>query len=250
MLAGYGHLLRAAERLQWDEATLDLAPDAEAWRRLARYNRTPLQRLLAGFWVAENAVAEHLEVFEEQADDPELRACFAAQADDERRHARFFGRVAREVMGIDPETEAPALAGSGVIELFERRLPAMARALSSGERELSEAVTLYHLVLEGVVFHVGQATALTLLDRAGTLPATREGVARVQGDERWHVGLGVRCLQDTGVDHQALERTLADAAGAARAWETDAVDPGQIARVVEQHRRRLGQARARVPAAA
>jgi ribonucleoside-diphosphate reductase beta chain len=250
MLAGYGHLLRAAERLQWDEAALDLAPDAEAWRRLARYNRTPLQRLLAGFWVAEHAVAEHLEAFEENADDPELAACFAAQADDERRHARFFGRVAREVMGMDPETEAAAHAGQGVMELFERRLPAMARALSSGERPLSEAVTLYHLVLEGVVFHVGQATALTLLDRAGTLAGTREGVARVQADERWHVGLGVRCLQDTGVDERMLDRTLSEAAIAARAWETDAVDPGQIAHVVEQHRRRLGQARERVPAAA
>jgi ribonucleoside-diphosphate reductase beta chain len=250
MLAGYGHLLRAAERLQWDEAAFDLAPDAEAWRRLARYNRTPLRRLLAGFWVAENAVADHLEAFEEHADDPELRACFAAQADDERRHARFFGRVAREVMEIDPQTEAPALAGRGVLELFEQRLPAMARALSSGERQLSEAVALYHLVLEGVVFHVGQATALALLDRAGTLNATREGVARVQADERWHVGLGVRCLQETGVDGRLLDRTLAEAGSAARAWETDAVDPGQIARVVEQHRRRLGQARAGVPATA
>lgn len=250
MLAGYGHLLRAAERLQWDEAALDLAPDAEAWRRLARYNRTPLRRLLAGFWVAEHAVAEHLEAFEEHAADPGLAACFAAQAEDERRHARFFGRVAREVMGIDPETEAAAQAGDGVRELFEQRLPAMAEALSSGERELSEAVTLYHLVLEGVVFHVGQATALALLDRAGTLAATREGVARVQADERWHVGLGVRCLQDTGVDPSALERTLAEAAGAAKAWQTDAVDPRLVAQVVEQHRRRLGEARARVPVAA
>jgi ribonucleoside-diphosphate reductase beta chain len=250
MLAGYGHLLRAAERLRWDEAALDLAPDAEAWRRLARYNRTPLQRLLAGFWVAEHAVADHLQVFEEHAGDPALRACFAAQADDERRHARFFGRVAREVMGIDPEADAPALAARGVVELFDRRLPAMARQLSSGERELSEAVALYHLVLEGVVFNVGQATALALLDRAGTLDATREGLARVQGDERWHVGLGVRCLQDTGVDPRVLDRTLTEAGVAARAWETDAVDPGQVARVVEQHRRRLGQARTGAPAVA
>lgn len=250
MLAGYGHLLRAAERLQWDEAALDLAPDAEAWRRLARYNRTPLQRLLAGFWVAEHAVADHLEAFEERAEDPELRACFAAQAEDERRHARFFGRVAREVMGMDPETEAPAHAGYGVLELFERRLPAMAQALSAGERDLSEAVTLYHLVLEGVVFHVGQATALALLDRAGTLTGTRDGVARVQADERWHVGLGVRCLQDTGVEPSALDRTLTEAGAAARAWQTDAVDPAQVAHVVEQHRRRLAQARERVPAAA
>jgi len=33
MLAGYDHLLRAAERSRWDESELDLSADARAWRR-------------------------------------------------------------------------------------------------------------------------------------------------------------------------------------------------------------------------
>lgn len=250
MLAGYDHLLRAAERSRWDESGLDLSADARAWPLLARYNREPLRRLLAGFCVAEHAVAAHLEPFEQHADDPALAACFAAQADDERRHARFFARVAREVIGIDPGAEARELAGDGLVELFEHRLPAMSRELAEGGQALGEAVTLYHLLLEGVVFHVGQAAALDILDAAGTLPALREGVARVQADERWHVGLGVRCLQDTGLDPARMDLALLDAKAAARAWGTDAITSQRITQVIEQHRRRLGQARPPAPAAA
>jgi len=251
MLAGYGHLLRAADRLRWDEAELDLAGDAEAWPRLPRYVRVPLSRLLAGFCVAERAVAEHLQPFETTSQDPELRACFAAQADDERRHARFFERVAVEVLGIDPDGQARQLAGDGVVELFEQTLPAKALDLAEGRCELAEAVTLYHLVLEGVVFSVGQTAALELLDEAATLPATRRGVENVQADERWHVGLGVRCLQDTGVDDRRLEETLASAARATSAWQTDRIGPRHVAHAVEQHRRRLAHARrpVRQPAA-
>ena len=250
MLAGYDHLLRAAERSRWDDRELDLQADAAAWPRLARYNRAPLGRLLAGFCVAERAVAEHLEPFEQQADDPGLAACFAAQAEDERRHARFFTRVARDVMGIDPDAGARELAGPGLGELFEQRLPAMARELAGGTRSLAQAVALYHLVLEGVVFHVGQVSALDLLDHCGTLPGVRDGVARVQADERWHVGLGVRCLQDFGVEAAGVELALTDAEAAARSWGTDAVPRHRIAEVVEQHRRRIGQARRPVPAPA
>jgi ribonucleoside-diphosphate reductase beta chain len=250
MLAGYDHLLRTADRLRWDEAELDLSADAEAWGRLARYNRAPLRRLLAGFCVAEQAVADNLEPFEAHAEDPSQAACFAAQAEDERRHARFFTRVAREVMGIDPDTEARALAGTGLLHLFDVRLPAMAQGLAAGSQRLADAVLLYHLVLEGVVFHVGQAAALDLLDTAGTLPTVREGVARVQADERWHVGLGVRSLQEQALDDGQVERALAEAGAAAAVWGTDAISRAHAARVVEQQRRRLGQARARQPVAA
>lgn len=242
MLAGYGHLLRAADRLRWDEAELDLSADAAAWPTVASEVRDPLRSLVAGFCVAEHAVAEQLAPFEARAGDLELAACFAAQADDERRHARFFSRVAREVMAIDPQMDAERLAGVEIVDLFRRLLPEVAGGLGDGDRGLPEAVSLYHLVLEGLVFHVGQQAALELLDRAGTLPGIRDGVARVQADERWHVGLGVRCLADCGLDGQATEEVLASAAAAAGAWGPEIVAPELVAAALDQHRRRLLQA--------
>ncbi|HYF26334.1 MAG TPA: hypothetical protein VD931_11400 [Baekduia sp.] len=233
VLAGYAHLQRAAERLQWDEAALALRADAPAARALAPDRRSALRRLVAGFCVAERAVAEHLEPFGLCAADDALRALFEAQAADERRHARFFERVAREVLDLDPGAGAAALAAPALHRLFGSELPTRARALAAGQAELGDAVALYHLVLEGAVLQTGQDALLELLDEAGTLPAVRDGVARVQADERWHVGLGVACLLGLGAPPPDLERLLEDAV---RCWDADLVD-GALTRA--RLRRRL-----------
>ena len=232
MLAGYDHLLRAAERLRWDERTLDLGADAPAFAALDAPRRAALRRMVAGFCVAEAAVAEHLVPFEEAAADPALAACLAAQADDERRHARFFARVAREVVGLDPLTDAPRLAGDAFERLFAQLLPAAADAVAADADTLPRAVALYHLVLEGVVFSAGQDLLIWLLTDAGTLPATLEGARRVQADERWHIGLGVQCLSLAGVAPPDLSEPLALALDC---WGEAADRDEALAR----HRRRL-----------
>jgi ribonucleoside-diphosphate reductase beta chain len=230
VLAGYEHLLRAARRLRWDEAAIDLRADAGAWATLEDPCRASLRRLVAGFLVAEEAVAAALDPFVAAADDPLVRACFVAQQGDEERHARFFARVAREVVGVDAHDAPPA-----VHDLFTRRLPDTAAALGRGEATLADGVALYHLVLEGVVFAAGQEALLAALDETG-LDGVRAGAARVQADERWHVGLGVRCLQDAGLACEQLEELLAEGERAARAWGVAGVDAARAART---HRRRL-----------
>lgn len=231
MLAGYDHLLAAATRLQWDERALDLGGD-----RVPPQAAAAIRRLIAGFWVAEHAVAEHLGPFVARAPEGAARACFAAQATDEARHARFFDRVAREVLGIDPEREAQALAGPEIVRLFRDDLPAQAARLAGDGGELAAAVGLYHLVLEGIVFTIGQTALLELLDAHGGMPGTRDGVARVQGDERWHVGLGVLSLQELGRPPEVGDA----AARAAAAWGEDVAEPGLVERVLAAHARRLG----------
>lgn len=213
-LAGYAHLLKAAKRLQWDEAALDLAADAPAFAALPERLRAPLRRLLAGFCVAEAAVAAHLAPFVVAAEDPQLARAFRAQAVDEARHARFFARAAREVAGIE---DPRALAGPELVALFEDELPRRAAAVADGG-DLAHAVGLYHLVLEGIVFLIGQRALLALLDAAGTLPALREGSGRVVEDERWHLGLGVMCLTRAGAADLDLDGPVALAL---RCWDVD-----------------------------
>src|SRR4051794_31724602 len=58
---------RLVARLQWNPAAIDLAPDAREWRELAAERRVCLTTLLAGFCVAEEAVAEHLTPFADAA---------------------------------------------------------------------------------------------------------------------------------------------------------------------------------------
>jgi ribonucleoside-diphosphate reductase beta chain len=46
----------------------------------------------------------------------------------------------------------------------------------------------------------------------------REGVERVERDERWHVGFGLRCLIETQPSEDLLDVLLARADEAAAAW--------------------------------
>ena len=242
MLAGYAHLRSSALRLQWDELAIDLRPDRRPYLELGADRRRRVDRLLAGFWVAERQVAEQLDPFIAAADG-ELRELLALQVGDERRHARFFERALREVIGVDPARWAPVTAPADINRLFEHELRSMAGALAAGTAAMGDAVALYHLVLEAIVLSTGQDA---LLEELMALPGLREGVSRVQADERWHVGLGVQALlagrthddPSAWLDPDSAE--LAALAGrAATAWGPEVAMPSRVQHALAAHRRRV-----------
>jgi ribonucleoside-diphosphate reductase beta chain len=206
--------------------------------------RERLSTLLAGFCVAEFRVADELAPFEAAARDPALAAVFDAQRADERRHYRFFDRVAELILGAgagDPEERRKFVRGlvpPPVVELFERRLVATASALAAGRTGLAQGVALYHLILEGVVLSAGQRALLAEL-ADGALPQVRRGVELVERDERWHVGFGLRCMLATGADPGLVSALVGDGEAAVGAWG-GAVPPEIRSSVLAQHRRRLG----------
>ena len=246
---------RVVARLQWDANAIDLAPDAAAWPGLADERRERLTALLAGFRVAEDAVAEHLEPFGPAANNSLVAWVLFLQRRDEQRHAVIFDRIAAEVLrlpGDTPEDRREAArrhAPAGVLELFEERLPAMAAELAAGATGVDAAIGLYHMVLEGIVLSAGQHALLADLDD-GALPGVREGVHRVELDERWHIGFGLRCLADARPSPEVVEQILTDAEEAARAWG-EAVPEEIRAEVAPTARRRLSVAKLlHAPAAA
>jgi ribonucleoside-diphosphate reductase beta chain len=221
---------RVAARKQWDAAAIDFAPDARAWQELPDERRHRLTTLLAGFCVAEDAVAEQIKPFvaaanrETMASQESLVAwTFTLQRRDEERHARFFDRVAAEVLRLPGETPAERRAAAreyatpAILELFEELLPAMAAELAAGESRLGEGVSLYHMLLEGVVFNAG--THALIEDLAdGVLPGVREGVGRIERDERWHVGFGLRCLIESQPSQELIDDLVARGGAGAAAW--------------------------------
>jgi ribonucleoside-diphosphate reductase beta chain len=234
-------------RLQWDAKAIDLVPDARAWPELADERRARLTSLLAGFRVAEDAVAEELTPFGEAANNSLVAWVLFLQRRDEQRHALLFDRIADEVLGLDgatPEERRAAareLAPPGVLELFEERLPALSAELAQGRVGLDAAIGLYHMVLEGIVLSAGQCAVLGDLED-GALPGVREGVERVELDERWHIGFGLRCLIDARPSRELIEDVLAQAEEAAAAWG-DAVPDDIRESVVPHCRRRLSVAK-------
>jgi ribonucleoside-diphosphate reductase beta chain len=219
-LSSFSHIVA---RLQWDATVIDLAPDGDAWPRLPAERRERLTTLLAGFCVAEQAVSEHLTPFTEATKDTLVAWVFFLQRRDEQRHALMFDRVAGEVLGLPGTTPAQRRAAARehvtpeLLELFEVRLPAIATELATGSTALENGVSLYHMMLEGIVFAAGQRALLEDLED-GALPGVREGVRRVDLDERWHIGFGLRCLIDAKPPPDLITDLLAEAADAASAW--------------------------------
>ena len=146
MFTRYDSFVILAESLQWDEATLDLAPDKGAWPALDDTEHVQVLGLIAGFCIAESAVSGHLGSFQAAASDDSVAACFRAQARDEHRHARFFDRVAAEVAAV-PGADVAArqdalrtLVSPELVALFEERLPATAvRLAEDREGEIGRA---------------------------------------------------------------------------------------------------------------
>jgi ribonucleoside-diphosphate reductase beta chain len=217
-------------RLQWDPAAIDFTEDARAWPMLEPQRRGRLKTLLAGFRVGDDLVSEHIAPFADAARQGTLMSqeslmawVFFLQRRDEERHARLFDRIAAEVLGLPGATPAERRAAAraeappAMLELFEERLPAMAAEIAAGRKGLSEGVTLYHMLLEGVVFDAGQHTLLEDL-ADGALPGVYEGVRRVELDERWHIGFGLRCLVETQPSQELLDNLLARADEAAEVW--------------------------------
>jgi ribonucleoside-diphosphate reductase beta chain len=244
---------RIVARLQWDATAIDLAPDARAWPGLPAERRRRLTTLLAGFCVAEDAVSEQLAPFGAVAKDTSMASeeslvawVFFLQRRDEARHALLFDRIAAEVIGLPGATPAERRAAArahvpgAILELFEVRLPALAAELAEGRSRLAEGVGLYHMVLEGIVFDAGQHALLDDL-ADGVLPGVREGVQRVEHDERWHIGFGLRCLIEAQPSRDVIDDLLAHAEDAAAAWG-DTVPAATRHRSARMCRRRLSAA--------
>jgi ribonucleoside-diphosphate reductase beta chain len=235
---------RIVARLAWDAAAIDLSQDARAWPDLPDARRNRLTTLLAGFRVAEDAVAQHLTPFADVAEhvNPMMMWIFFLQRRDEDRHALLFDRIAAEVLKLPGDTAdqrraaARELVPAELLQLFEERLPAMAADVAAGRTGILDGVGLYHMVLEGVVFSAGQRALLDDL-QDGALPGIQEGVGHVELDERWHVGFGLRCLCE-GCPEQILDDVLEQAAAASAVWG-DAVPEGTRNQALQLCHRRL-----------
>ena len=129
---------RLVARLQWNPAAIDLTPDARAWPELPDERRGRLMTLLAGFCVAEDAVAEQLTPFADAARQATLVSqeslmawVFFLQRRDEQRHALLFDRIAAEVLGCPAPTPAERRAAARAAR--PGRVPRALRGAAAGD---------------------------------------------------------------------------------------------------------------------
>ena len=102
---------------------------------------------------------------------------------------------------------------------------------------LVEAVTIYHMVIEGMLALTGQHFIIDYNEHVGTLPGFVRGFINVARDEHRHVAFGSRFLRDMAARDprygEAIQRTLVEIGPAADGvlrpkWAADIPDDEEI----------------------
>jgi ribonucleoside-diphosphate reductase beta chain len=143
---------------------------------------------------------------------------------------RFFDRFYSEVRVLESDSlaarleETSAHLNPAFNELFDEMLGGRTRRLREepGDLEaLVEAVTLYHMIIEGMLALTGQHFIIDYNEREGTLPGFVQGFNFIARDEHRHVAFGARFLKDMADEEpryaQAIQRALEEALPAADA---------------------------------
>src|SRR3954453_7524231 len=158
-LLTYGRLYELWEGQQWARQDLDFSRDREDWHeRFDDEERFQRMYGLSAFFVGEQRVASELGPMMRAAPDEDMRLFLCTQIADEARHVTFFDRFYAGVGVLEGEGPEARLAETsqhlnpefGVLfdELLRRRVDRLAQEPEDTET-LVEAVTIYHMVIEG-----------------------------------------------------------------------------------------------------
>ncbi len=227
-LLGYRQLYELWERQQWATQDLDFTRDRADWQAMPREERAMRLYGLSGFFVGEQRVAAELGPMMRAAPQEDMRLFLCTQIADEARHVAFFDRFYAEVGVLESdnlqdrlqETSEHLNENFGVLfdELLKRRVDRLAAEPEDLET-LVEAVTIYHMVIEGMLALTGQHFIIDYNEQQGTLPGFVEGFTNVARDEHRHVAFGARFLRDMARRDpryaEAIQRTLVEVAPAA-----------------------------------
>jgi ribonucleoside-diphosphate reductase beta chain len=206
-LLGYDELYGLWERQQWLTQDLDFSQDRKDWHeRIPEEER--YQRLygLSSFFIGEQKVADELGPMMRAAPLENQRIFLATQIADEARHVRFFDAFFEQVGVLEGADELRQRLDAleehlnpAFNELFDDLLKSRVDRLAQEPGDLNaliEAVTLYHMVIEGMLALSGQHFIIDYNEREGTLPGFVEGFSNVARDEHRHIAFGVRFLTD------------------------------------------------------
>ena len=178
---------------------------------------------LSAFFVGEQRVAAELGPIMRAVPNEEMRIFLCTQIADEARHVAFFDRFYSEVGVLDVGDLESRLAAVdehlnpefGVLfdEMLRDRVDRLAMEPEDLET-LVEAITIYHMVIEGMLALTGQHLIISYNEDMGTLPAFVEGFTNVARDEHRHVAFGARFLREMAGREpryqEAITRTLGE----------------------------------------
>jgi ribonucleoside-diphosphate reductase beta chain len=228
-LLSYEQLYNLWERQQWSTQDIDFSQDRVDWHeRIPEEERFQRMYGLSSFFIGEQKVAEELGPMMRAAPTEEMRIFLCTQIADEARHVRFFNRFYDEVGVLESDTLQERLAETSAHlnprfnELFDVHLKSRVDRLARAPEDLEtlvEAITLYHMIIEGMLALTGQHFIIEYNEQVGTLPGFVEGFNNIARDEHRHVAFGARFLRDMAQEDSrygdAIQRTLVECGPAA-----------------------------------
>lgn len=223
-LLSYGELYALWERQQWRVQDIDFTQDRIDWHeRIPEEERFQRMYGLSSFFIGEQRVAEELGPMMRAAPTEEQRIFLCTQIADEARHVQFFNRFYEEVGVLESHTLQERLAetsqhlNDNFRVLFDDMLSSRVDRLAAEPEDtetLVEAVTLYHMVIEGMLALTGQHFIIGYNEEVGTLPGFVEGFNNIARDEHRHVAFGARFLREMAREDpryaEAIQRTLVE----------------------------------------
>ena len=199
----YDDLYRRWEQNSWQATAIDFSEDRNGWDALTDMQRASAMWIYSMFFYGEDSVTDNLAPYIDAAPKEEQKYFLATQQVDEARHAIFFHRFFKEVIGAGGEDIASTLAsteshlGWGYRKVFGR-LDSMADELRRDRSlpKFAQAITLYHLIVEASLAQPGQHFIEDFFVKEGTMPGFSSGMENVARDEQRHIGFGVKVLNE------------------------------------------------------
>jgi ribonucleotide reductase beta subunit family protein with ferritin-like domain/putative sterol carrier protein len=198
----YQDLYQRWEEGNWKASEIDFSEDRAGWESLSEMQRKSALWLYSMFLYGEDAVTDGLSPYIDAAPKEEQKYFLATQQVDEARHAVFFHRFFKEVIGAGDsisETLAsthPELGWGyrGVFARLERMCDELRKDPSLPN--FAAAITLYHMIIEASMAQPAQHFIEDFFAKAETMPGFSFGMEKVSRDEQRHIGFGVKVLSE------------------------------------------------------
>ncbi len=209
----YEDLYKRWEGGNWSAYDIDFSGDRKGWDSLSDIQRRSAMWIYSMFFYGEDRVADTLAPYITAAPTEEQSYFLATQQVDEVRHSVFFHRFFKEVIGVGGDSIQQTLSSTlpqlnwGYRGIFDR-LDVMAEELRK-DRSLpkyAQAITLYHLIVEGSLAQPGQHFIEDFFASEETMPGFSAGMANVSKDEQRHIGFGVKVLSELLADEHPAGR--------------------------------------------
>ncbi|QLG48752.1 ribonucleotide-diphosphate reductase subunit beta [Natrinema halophilum] len=187
--------------------------DREIWASLEPGERKQIRYLLSGFLDGEFAVGEdashHLQrivgapCFD---DNEEMEMYMTMFTLTEHKHTQFLDVYMHEVMGeqdafaeLNPKrggARIPIVQATGLGDVFDRQGQLTARAAHSQDPvDIAEALTVYHMIVEGLLAR-GGFYSINKLSQNAPLSLLNHGFKLISTDEGRHITHGVEALNE------------------------------------------------------